>query len=319
MGTITKRGKKYFAQVCVDGIRKSKSHPTKREAKTWVLQAESGLIGLNSENVTINDLVEKYIAEVVPGHKGAKQEKLRLRRLATELPPKPMEKITSADISDWKTQKLKKVQSPTVRRYMTTLNSMFNYALNEWKLINHNPLKGVKKPPSNPARIRIPDKDEIEFILAALGYDENKPVETHKQRIAVSFLVAIETAMRAGEIRSLSRDNVDYKRSVASLINTKNKDSREVPLSRRAIELLKKVDPEYFPMTGEVHSTLFRGAVRDAGIDNLRFHDSRAAGLTRLSKILDILPLSRMVGIRDPRTLMVYYRESADDIVKLLD
>lgn len=319
MGTITKRGKKYFAQVCVDGVRKSKSHRTKREAKTWILQAEAGLIGLNPDNITINDLVEKYIEEVVPGHKGAKQEILRLRRVVKELPQKPVAKITSFDISTWKTSKLKTVQAPTVRRYMTAMNSMFNHALNEWRLINHNPMKGVKRPPANKARKRTPTEDEIEAILNELGYDENKPVETTKQRIAVSFLFAMETAMRAGEIRSLCRKNVDFQRGIAILKDTKNSDDREVPLSKRASNLLKKVDPEYFPMTAAVHSTMFRTAVRNAGIDNLRFHDSRAEGLTRLSKKLDILQLARIVGVRDPKTLMIYFREQVEDMVILLD
>lgn len=156
-------------------------------------------------------------------------------------------------------------------------------------------------------------------VLAQLGYIEGAPIETTSQRIAVSYLVALETAMRAGEILSLNRSTVDYIRRVATLIDTKNGDRREVPLSSRAAKLLKSVDPEYFTVSSAVHSQLFRRAVKNAGIEDLRFHDSRAAGLMKLSKKLDVLELARMVGHRDVRSLMIYYRQSAEDIAKLLD
>lgn len=51
----------------------------------------------------------------------------------------------------------------------------------------------------------------------------------------------------------------------------------------------------------------------------MTFHDARATAITRLSKRLDILELARMVGHRDPRSLMVYYRKSATDIAAKLD
>lgn len=124
--------------------------------------------------------------------------------------------------------------------------------------------------------------------------------------------------MRAGEIRSLNADNVDYDRRVAKLTMTKNGDSREVPLSTRAVELLRSVEPEYFTVSAAVHSQLFRRAARDAGVTGIRFHDSRAAGLMRLSTKVDVLTLARIAGMRDTKTLMVYYRKTAEDIAKEL-
>ncbi|MEN3793925.1 site-specific integrase [Fulvimarina sp. MAC3] len=51
--------------------------------------------------------------------------------------------------------------------------------------------------------------------------------------------LAIETAMRQGEILSLTWDNVDLDRRVAHLPMTKNGDTRDVPLSQRATETLR--------------------------------------------------------------------------------
>jgi integrase len=50
-------------------------------------------------------------------------------------------------------------------------------------------------------------------------------------------------------------------------------------------------------------------------IDDLTFHDSRAAALTRLSKRMDVLRLSRISGHRDLNQLLkAYYRGTAADV-----
>ena len=110
--------------------------------------------------------------------------------------------------------------------------------------------------------------------------------------------------------------------SVAKLDKTKNGDRREVPLSLRAVELLEQmrgVDPvRVFTVSSASRDALFRKAKKRAGIEGLTFHDSRALALTRLSKILDPYQLARVAGHRSLDQVMVYFRESAEDIAKKL-
>ena len=106
---------------------------------------------------------------------------------------------------------------------------------------------------------------------------------------------------------------------VLTLYDTKNGESREVPLSKRAVELLEKVKPDYFSVSSAYHSSLFRRACIDAGVEGIRFHDSRAAGLIRLSKKLDVLDLARVAGMKSPATLMIYYRKTASELASQLD
>ncbi len=55
------------------------------------------------------------------------------------------------------------------------------------------------------------------------------------------------------------------------------------------------------------------------GIDGLHFHDARAEALTRLSRRMDVLTLSRISGHSDLSILSnTYYRESAADIAARL-
>lgn len=218
---------------------------------------------------------------------------------------------------------MQQVSAATVLRDITLLSSIFEHARRERRLIDANPIRDLRKPSAPLHRSRLPTTDEIERICLALGYEgQGKRVETFSAQVAVAFLVAIESAMRAGEILSLTWCQVDTSRRVAKLDKTKNGDSREVPLSLKAIELLEQmrgVDPvRVFTVSAASRDSLFRKAKRRAGVSGLSFHDSRALALTRLSKKLNVLELARMVGHRDPRSLMVYYRESAEEIAKKL-
>lgn len=54
-------------------------------------------------------------------------------------------------------------------------------------------------------------------------------------------------------------------------------------------------------------------------IEDLHIHDTRGDALTRLARKYDVLTLSRISGIKGPRTLNErYYRERADQIAARL-
>jgi integrase len=162
-------------------------------------------------------------------------------------------------------------------------------------------------------------QQEIDTILVALNYDERFPVIQQQQKVAVAFLVAIETAMRAGEICSLKSKNVDFERRTAFLPDTKNGYSRAVPLSQEAIRLLKRIDPwgddgSVFGMASSTLSTLYKRAVDRTDIKELTFHDTRHEAITRLARKLDVLDLARMVGHRDIKQLLTYYNREAAEL-----
>ncbi len=68
-----------------------------------------------------------------------------------------------------------------------------------------------------------------------------------------------------------------------------------------------------FSVSQESGAIYFRKAVKLASIDNLTFHDARHEALTQLARKLDVLDLARMVGHRDPRSLMIYYNPTPSD------
>jgi integrase len=73
-----------------------------------------------------------------------------------------------------------------------------------------------------------------------------------------------------------------------------------------------------FPVAAASLDVLFRRARDRASVHDATFHDSRATAATRLARRVDMLTLARILGHRDPKSLMVYYRESASDIAARL-
>lgn len=126
--------------------------------------------------------------------------------------------------------------------------------------------------------------------------------------------------MRASEILSLDWTQVDLARRVASLTTTKNGDEREVPLSSAAIAILGTAGRgAVFPISSASLDRLFRKARDRTEFKDVHFHDARSEAITRLSKKLDVLELARVVGHRDIRSLMIYYRADAEELAKKLD
>jgi integrase len=134
--------------------------------------------------------------------------------------------------------------------------------------------------------------------------------------------LAIETAMRCSELLSLNWNNINLEKRTAYLATTKNGDSRTVPLSSRAIEILRSMPRHHqsnrvfwtWTQKDSVVNTWTR-VCKKAGITNLHFHDLRHEATTRLAnKLPNILELSAVTGHKDLRMLKRYYHPKAEDL-----
>jgi integrase len=319
MASIRQRGKRWRAELYKDGKRESQSFRTKAEAAAWAQQRESELTGARLPDKSLAEALTKYAAEVAPTHKGERWEVLRctaMKRLP--MAKKRLAGLTATELSEYRDERLKLVAPGTVRREMSFLRSVFDVALREWRWIRENPLDAVKKPAQPPSRKRRVTDDEIDRVTLALGYDGGVP-ENASQRVAMAFLFALETAMRSGEITGLTWEKVGAKS--VHLPRTKNGDSREVPLSKRARDILAEMPHDansVFNLSPELRDALFRKARDRAKIVDLHFHDTRAEAIWRLSKKLDVMELARMIGHRDLRSLLLYYQTTADELADRL-
>ncbi|MFV1620493.1 tyrosine-type recombinase/integrase [Phaeobacter sp. JH20_26] len=320
MASIRKLKSGYRAEVARKGVRKSKVFPTKQEAKDWAARAEFEI--LNQEKVaarlTLGELFERYAREVSPSKRGHRWEVIRLEKIGRdEIAKIRLEDLSARDFAKWRDQRLKEVAPASVIREMQLMSSVLTVARREWELISANPISDVRKPTKPQPRDRLPTSAEIEAMQLSAGEDLTKATA----RAFHAFRFALESAMRAGEIAGLEWDRVDLDRRVALLTHTKNGRPREVPLSTKAVELLRAL-PDLNPVFGlssRQLDVLFRKLRDRADVTGLTFHDSRHAAITALSRKLDVLALARMVGHTDLRQLRVYYNESAEELAKRLD
>ena len=284
-----------------------------------------GIQGNAPKNTIFADLIQRYLSEVTPSKRGAREESYRIRRaLKTPLAKVQLADLRPQDFADWRDQRLQEVSPTSVGRELTTLSAICEHAMKEWGLLRENPVRKISKPKKNRARTRRPTEQEISDICTALLYRPDEKPKMAVQRVAVAVLFAIETAMRAGEICGLKWADVNMQRRIAHLPITKNGDSRDVPLSFRAAELIEQLrgidDTWVFSLDAQSLDVLFRRARDNCGIQDLHFHDTRREALTRLSKKVPVEVLAKISGHRDLRILLnVYYRPDMADIAKMLD
>ena len=99
--------------------------------------------------------------------------------------------------------------------------------------------------------------------------------------------LAIETAMRRGELLGVTWGDIDWEKRIVHLDMTKNGDSRDVPLSPRAFETLKHLydgtdDDRVFNVSGNAVRLAWVHLRVRAGCPDLRFHDLRHVAVPRL-------------------------------------
>lgn len=327
MASITRDGERWKAQVCVNGIRKMKRHDTKAQAKSWAAQMEvelGSMVGGVSTSHTLGNVFERYAVEVSETKKGAHWEIVRLNMfLRFSISNVLLVDLRREHFEQYISERMGSVKSSSVNRELNLISNCLTQA-RRWRLMSHNPMDDLKRPKDPPHRDRLISNREIEQILIALNYDDGFPILQQQQRVAVAFLLAIETAMRAGEICSLTRPNIDFDKQTAYLPETKNGRPRTVPLSREAVRLLRKLEPmplegSIFNMESRTLSTLFARGIKKTTIEDLTFHDTRHEAITRLAKRLDVLDLARVSGHRDIKQLMTYYNKSAAELALQLN
>ncbi|MFU8927230.1 tyrosine-type recombinase/integrase [Acinetobacter puyangensis] len=326
MATFRKRGTTWRAELSVNGNRLSASFDTKAQAKAWASEKETELRNspyIQKNKHTMADAITRYSETVSIKNKGVRWEQIRLKKFirTAHFSNYKIADVTSDDISLWRDDLMKTLAPASIVREMGLMRSVFETARLEWGWIKTNPMNDVKKPKRPKHRDRRVSESEIKTIISALGYNDDIEVTTKNQEVAIAFLLAIETAMRAGELMGLEWQNVHLESQFVQLLDTKNGDSRNVPLSKRAVFLIKKLKGEkrIFTVEGGSLSTLFRKARDKNDIQDLHFHDTRHEACTRLAKKLQVLDLARMIGHRDLRSLMIYYNATAAEIATQLD
>lgn len=310
-----KRASTWRAEIVVGDVRESATFPDLARARAWAARIEGELRAQARGEIIVRSVrqaLERYAQHVSPTHRGERWERARLGKLARTLPwrNRRLADVGRADVTAWRDSLLTTLATSSARREFGLLRAVFRLAVAEWQWLHRSPFDGVRPPSEGKARSRRVSDAEIATMCAALAYEPLARPQTASQYIGAAVLLAVETAMRQGEILSLDQDS--RRGRVLRLTRTKNGDERDVPLSSRAVAVLDTLPTEgpLFPVAAGTFDTLFR---RARGAADWRFHDLRREATTRLAAKLDVMELARVTGHRDVRTLIrVYYRPDVE-------
>lgn len=331
MPSVQKTPSGYRIQIKLKGVRKSKTLPTKREALLWAAKEEEALTLAQStsagERTTLKALLDRYSLEVSPTRRGKRWEQLRLNAFCDPklgLPlSMPVARLKPEHFASFRDLRQGQVKDGTVLRELGLLSAVMETARREWRLISGNPISDIRKPSAPKHRERLITRYEIREMLKGLGYVPHGPVKSISESIAICFLVALRTGMRAGELCGLTWANVQSRHAI--LPKTKNGQLRNVPLSLKAVKLIGRMEgfdsQLVFGLQTQTLDAIFRKIRERQGLEGFTWHDGRhtAATWLALSGKVSILELCAIFGWRDPKMAMRYFNPHPDSIAYKLD
>jgi len=221
--------------------------------------------------------------------------------------------ISALDIEDYKRTRLEAGKAiATINKELSVLRNILNTAA-EWGKLRKAPPK-IRLLKENNQRIRYLDEDE-EILLFNACPEFLKPI----------IEVALNTGMRRGEILGLKWKDIDFDQKNITLSDTKSGERRQVPMNSTVADILsdikKKSESDYvFPGNDiETHisksyvSHKFESVIRQAGIENFKFHDLRHTFASRLvMKGVNLKVVQELLGHKTFNMTLRYAHLSPD-------
>jgi integrase len=210
----------------------------------------------------------------------------------------------------------------TLQLERAPLRRLFNYARKVWcwSEPSENPAVGVVLPTVRNNRERVMSVDEERRLDEAVQSCRN-------DLVGPTLTLLTESAMRSSEPLEYARwVDVDWDANILRLRDSKT-DSREVPLSPKAIEALRELaqlnpsgpEDHIVRMSYEALKAAWIRACKRAGITDLNIHDLRHTAATRMAlKTGNVFIVKALAGHKNLSQLERYVNVSARDVVKVM-
>ena len=287
------------------------------DAKAWAQKLESDIRKGETLNVldeakrhTVADVLKRYEDDVLPNKAPSTQrvEKTLMkywnRELGayalTYLKPELIEQKLKAlrEKGDTRGNNKESGHKPmakqTLKHYRDSLEKYLNHA-HQWGWMGANPLDKVQRVTKiKNARVRYLTDREREKLLKACQASLNP-------QLYPMVIFALSTGARLGEIMNLGLDDLDLKRQRAVLRETKNGETRVIPivghlnkiLNQQITYALSFYSDDYlgkiflFPRSDGLAAldmrSSWRTARKAAGLQDFRFHDLRHSAASYLA------------------------------------
>jgi integrase len=230
--------------------------------------------------MTVNDLVEAYIAKHTATLKSGAEIARRIRKnivpVIGNVPLAQLHRRDATRVVDAVTGRGAPVEATFA---FQDLRSILRWAVARGDL-DHDPIAGMPPPPGGKPRERVLSDDEIKTLWLKLP--EALP------RYAPILRLCLLTAQRVGEVAGMRREELDLKQRLWSLpgTRTKNGHAHAVPLSSAAMEIIGEPASEFvFDIAPTVVAQAIIRAQARIGIAQWTAHDLRRTALTGMAKL----------------------------------
>ncbi len=310
------------------------------DAKEWAKKIEvdmkAGRHFGASKRHTFDDLAEEYKAHAKDKKRlsywrkvfgkdtldtitPARISKQRDKLLSEETPRFATPATGDAEL-DAKRQRLKRTGA-TVNRYLASLSATLSYGVKTLQWIERNPCERIEKPRESKGRVRFLSDDERTALLSVC--------KSHPD-LYLAVVLALSTGARQAEIMTLRYGQIDFARQVITLTQTKNGETRALPLVSTAFALLQErakvrnlKDDRVFPPSAKAKKAEcldlrqpWEKALKTAGIIDFHWHDLRhtAASYLAMSGV-SLVEISKILGHRTMQMVSRYSHLSDGHIV----
>jgi integrase len=313
-------------QVFKRGVRKSKSFDTKAAAQVWARRLEAELDageagGHVASRETVGALIERYVREVKPAKRWGRTKDDSLALLRTELGSLTPKELTPQQVIAYAQKRAKSGAGPvTVGMELTYLGGVLRIARAVWRLDVANPVPDAREALKllgmvGKSRSRDRVATEAEIAKVKLAWRSEVPVAV------IDF--ALETTMRLGEICRIAWADLDGD----TILVRDRKHPREklgnnqrVPLLGGAPAILaglERREARVWPYPEDTVGAAWQRACKRAKVVDVRFHDLRHTGITRLfQRGFSIEQVALVSGHRDWAMLKRYTHVTAKDLLR---
>lgn len=321
---VYKRGTIYYIDYSVNGRRVREAVGENRKMAFDALGKKRAAIREGkhfdiekNEKIRFSDFADEYLKIHSSNNRSYHKDELNAKMLKSLLGDKYLHEITSMDVERFKAERATTVSVATTNRGLALLKSMFNRAI-EWRKVKENPCRSVKLFKENNQILRYLEGEEIRKLISNCdGY--LKGIVT----------TALFTGMRKNEILSLKWGECDFTRQIIRIINTKNKETRSIPMHDLVRDTLiaipKHPDSPYifYKNNGEPFINVrksFDKLLKACRIDKFRFHDMRHTYASQLAMSgVDLNTIRELLGHKSLQMTLRYAHLSPDHKRRAVD
>jgi len=299
----------------------------KTDARKWAASTEAAIREgrhfktSEAKRHTLAEMIDRYFIDVLPKKSDSMQRDqwFQLGWWKEQMGDHLLADVTPVLITECRDRLLKekgprkKKRSPaSTSRYLAALSHVFTIAVKEWGWIDDNPMRKVTKPKEPRGRVRFLSDEERERLLIACK-------ESNNVSIYPVVVLALSTGARKSEILNLTWGDIDLKRKVAILHQTKNDERRALPLAGHALDEVKKlasvrrIDTNLLFPDGTGKKPIgirlaWDHILKAANIIDFRFHDLRHSAASYLA--MNGASLAEIAEVLGHKTLQMVKRYS---------